>query len=532
MLLIFVATLPFLLLFLLMVVFKRPALISLPIVLLVTILTTFFIWGMNPLWYGVTFIKAFFVTLDILLIIFGAVLLFLVLKKALVFQRIQQSIEDISPDRRVQAILIAWFFVSLIEGAAGFGTPAMLAAPILVHIGFRPLVAVIITLIGDSVAVTFGAVGVPITIGISQGLSIDQATSQALIPGIIQNSSLLHLFLGPIIPLIISVIVTFIYSKSLRKGLEIWKYAIFSGFCFTVPMYVISIILGPEFPSIVGALVGIFIVLFFTKHRIFLPKTLYRFPHDEAVEKKVASVKIATFFRVLLPYLLLVALLAITRFRELPLWEFLNSFAMPIQSILGTHVSHIFAPLYSPGFLFILVSIFSVLFYKVPIKSMSDIFRDTIGKIRIPFFSLLAALSLVNVLLYSEFNSNDLPSILFFLSNEMSYLGWLWPILSPLIGLIGAFVTGSATVSNLLFSTLQYETAISNNYSPQLILSLQLIGAAMGNMIAIHNIVVVLSIVGLHHKEGQVMRFTLIPALVYVLVAGVIGMIISHLLKG
>jgi len=520
-----VAALPFTLLFILMIIFRKPAFISLPIVLISTIFTTYFIWGMEPLWYGVTFIKGFFVTIDILLIIFGAITLFLVLKYGGVFEHIQNAVERISTDRRVQAILIAWFFVSLIEGAAGFGTPAMLAAPILVHIGFRPLVAVVLTLIGDSVAVTFGAVGVPITIGLTQGLSLEPNILNSLIVDTIATTSIFHLFMGSFIPLIISCMVTYLYSKSIVKGLLIWKFALFSGLCFTLPMYIIAITLGPEFPSILGSLVGMFIILFFAKHKFLLPKESYRFPNDTPVNSNSKKIGFVTFFKSLMPYILLVLLLALTRLQNLPLGQFARSLSIHIDSILNTHISHTFQPLYSPGFLFIVVSLFSLVYYRVPLTNLIPIFKETTQKVSIPFFSLLVALSLVNVLLYSQYNNQQLPGILLYLSREMSYLSFMWPFLAPITGLIGAFVTGSSTVSNLLFATFQYQTAIQFNYSPSLILGLQSVGSAMGNMIAIHNIVVVLSVVGLHHREGHVLRLTIIPAISYIVLVGIVAMI-------
>src|SRR5699024_10345251 len=111
------------------------------------------------------------ITFDILWIIFGAILLLNLLKHSGGIGLIRQSFADISPDRRVQVVIIAWLFGSFLEGAAGFGTPAAIVAPLLLALGYPALASVMIGLMVQSTAVTFGALGVPILIGVQNGLA-------------------------------------------------------------------------------------------------------------------------------------------------------------------------------------------------------------------------------------------------------------------------------------------------------------------------------------------------------------------------
>ncbi len=521
---------PFLLLILFLVILQRPAVVSIPIILLSTAMGAHLIWEMNSLYFLVAGVKSLFVTLDILYIVAGIVFLFLILQKAGIFENFEQLMTRISTDRRIQAIIVSWLFVGLLEGTAGFGTPGMLAAGILVHIGFRPMLAVILPLIGGFVATTFGAVGVPISIGIEQGIA--QYANPELIQNVTSMTALFHLILGSGIPLLLSCITTYQSSGSFRQGLGIWKFALFSGIAFTLPMYLIAIIFGPEFPSIAGALIAFCVVLAVLKKKLLLPKSPYRFPQD--TNKKIRPLSENTFksfFKTLSPYLLLVLFLGIARLPFLPIGDILSTFVVNISSIFGTAINHSVTPLYSPGFFIILTALFSIIFFKVSVKDLGQISKDTIKRVTIPFIVLLSTLTLINILIYSNNNSSSLPNMLTFLSNQFLIKTALWPLLSPLIGMLGAFVSGSVTVSNLLFASLQYESAVLQQYSLVLTLTLQTVGSAAGNMIALHNIVAALSVVKLNNKESTVIRNTIIPALLYSLCAGVLSLIIVSILK-
>ena len=523
-----VAIFPFFLLLLLMIILKKPAYVAAPVTLVLTLITTYFIWEMDTLWFMVALIRGFFVTVEILFIVFGAVFLLTTMQKAHIFKPIHHILEGVSKDRRVQAILVAWFLVSFIEGAAGFGTPAMIAAPILVLIGFKPLVAVAISLVGESTAVTFGAMGVPITIGIADGLTSVQTQSLGnFIPQVAKTTALFHLAVGSFIPLAISVLVTYLVSKNLSKGFEIWKYAVFAGLAFTFPSFIIASVLGPEFPSILGALIGLSIVVPLTKRGFLLPSEVWRFDTPKDGENSTYLLTKSKLFKVVLPYILLLLLLVVSRVEVLGINTILQKYKIGPGSILGTSASHQLAPLYSPGFFLLLVSFYSFFHYKLRAKAIKNIVSTSVQKITLPFWSLFFILFLVNIMIFSSNNAVGLPSIPVFLAEEMRHVGSLWPLFAPFVGLTGTFITGSLTVSNLLFSAFQVETAFLYGFSPILILSLQAAGGAAGNTIAVHNVLAALTVVGLSRGEGEVIKQCAIPAFLYALCIGIIGLIVS-----
>src|SRR5680860_1344557 len=154
----------------LLVGFRMPAKKAMPISFLVTIAIAFMVWDIPIVDILASSIQGLFITFDILYIIFGAIVLLNLLKYSKALKTIREGFTSITPDRRIQVVIIAWLFGSFIEGAAGFGTPAAIVAPLLVAMGFPAMAAVMLGMMVQSTPVTFGAVGTPILIGVRGGL--------------------------------------------------------------------------------------------------------------------------------------------------------------------------------------------------------------------------------------------------------------------------------------------------------------------------------------------------------------------------
>jgi lactate permease len=523
------ASFPFASLFLLMVVLKRPAYISATVTLLGILALAFYYWQMPGQWLNVSLAKGLFIAIEILFIVFGAVFLLSVLQKTNIFSHIFYVLDKVSKDHRIQTILVGWFFVSFVEGVAGFGTPAMLAAPILVFAGLSPLVAVIIALLGNSVGVTFGAVGVPITVGIYQGLSSTQISMLGdFLPDVSTWTAFIHLIIGSFIPLLMSCLVTYLTIGSFRKGLEIWKYAIFAGFAFTIPYFMSAVFLGPEFPTVVGSIVGLFLVLIVTKEGFFVPKEKLRL-FKPILDRVKVDVTAKSMLKAVAPYIILVFLLGLSRIEVIGFGPLLKQFTINFSGLFGTDTDHVFTPLYSPGFFFAVVSVISMLMYKLPRQIATEALEISFKRTLKPFIALFSILGIVNVLLFSSNNLAGLPSIPMYLAESMVSVGWAWPLVAPIVGVLGSFIAGSSTVSNLLFSSLHVEAAVTQGMPPSIILALQSVGSSVGNMIAIHNVLAALAVVGLADQERHVIKFTIFPSLVYAFIAGIVGMLIIYL---
>lgn len=537
-----ISLVPILSVLLFLVILRWPASRAMPLSFAITVAVALFVWNVpiNQVLGGAT--KGLVSAIDILLIVFGAILLLNTLKEGGALNTIKQGFTDVSPDRRVQAIIIAWLFGSFIEGASGFGTPAAIAAPLLVAIGFPAMGAVLVALIIQSTPVTFGAIGTPIIVGVNGGLSAIESITDlpATLLTIAGQASILHMIVGMFVPLVMVAMLTRFFgkNKSFAEGLAIWKFAIFAGLAFTVPYAIIANLLGPEFPSLFGGLIGLAIVVPSAKKGFLLPKHTWAFEKEENWDpewsgklkvdtsefkgKKVSMV--AAWF----PYVLVGILLVLTRLTTLPFKGWLTSPAVKID--LGTPFDAGIAvsstPLYLPFAILTVVSLVCVGLYGMKGSSFANAAKGALSTTISAATALIFAVPMVQVFINSGVATNEFGTMPFQLAVGASELfGGQWPIVSPIIGALGAFVAGSNTISNMMFAGFQYETAglIGVGASATVVVALQAIGGAAGNMICVHNVVAASAAAGVVGREGSMIRKTIIPMTYYVLFAGSIG---------
>ena len=168
----------------LLIGFRISAKVVMPIILLITIIISNFMWGMSGTRVFASSLQGLIITMGILWIIFGAIMLLNTLKYSGAIAKIREGFSNITNDRRIQVILIAWLFGCFIEGASGFGTPAAVAAPLMVAIGFPALAAVVFGMMIQSTPVSFGAVGTPLIVGVQGGLDKELLTEKLIQKGI------------------------------------------------------------------------------------------------------------------------------------------------------------------------------------------------------------------------------------------------------------------------------------------------------------------------------------------------------------
>lgn len=305
-----VAAIPLLSAGVLLVGFRIAAKVAMPIVYVTTALIAFFVWQVSFTRIAASTIQGVLITTEVLWIIFGAILLLNTLKQSGAILVIRHGFNSVSSDRRIQIIIIAWLFGAFIEGASGFGTPAAIAAPLLVAIGFPAMAAIMIGMMIQSTPVSFGALGTPILIGVSSGL--DKAAITSTLEGMGSNwgiylqlitseVAIVHGIVGTLIPLLMVVMTTRYFGKnrSWREGLSIAPFAIFSGLAFTVPYVFTGVFLGPEFPSLIGAMVGMPIVVLAARAGFLVPGDSWDFAEratwpDEWVSKVEQAIETAT----------------------------------------------------------------------------------------------------------------------------------------------------------------------------------------------------------------------------------------------
>ena len=544
--LVFLSILPILAIFFFLVIMRWSAKKGMLYSFIITILVAFFGWQMGAVEITAASIKGVMTALEVGVIVFGAVLLLNVLKESGAVDTIRASFTSISPDRRVQAIIVAWLFGTFLEGAAGWGAPATVVGPLLIALGFPALAAVMIALMLQSAPVSYGAVGTPILVGVNTSLENQPVVNSFLegegmeLSSFIFNVggqvSIFHAMVGLFIPLFMSAMLTKFFgkNKSFLEGLKVWPFAIFAGLSFVIPFSLTANFLGPEFPSIIGGLVGLAIVVPLARKGFLMPKDTFDFEPRESWDKswisdmksEARAPKDISMFKAWLPYVLVALLLVVTRIEALGLKALLSAWSVAFDDILGTGIEHSFTPLMIPGVVFIVVAILTGWIHKLDMGGMGDAFKVSGKTILSAMAALIVSVPLVQVFINSGINDAGLDSMPLVLAQAAAELfGDSWSLISPAIGAMGAFAAGSNTVSNMMFGLFQFGVADQINASPLIIVALQAVGGAAGNMICVHNVVAASAAVGMIGKEGTIIAKLLIPTAFYLVFAGAIGFV-------
>ncbi|MCY6484590.1 L-lactate permease [Clostridium aestuarii] len=538
-----IALIPIIFVGVLMIGFNWPSTKAMPVgFILAGIIATIF-WKMPGKWIAAATICGAINTIDILLIVYGALLILQIMRKSGGINGIAQSMANVSTDRRVQVIVIGFLMEAFFEGAAGFGTPAAVAAPLLVGLGFPPLIAAMVALIGNSAPVSYGAAGTPLIGGFANLETIVKNVGyngefHALLASVGGFTAILHFLVGSFIPLAMVCTMTLIADKSIKKGLEVWPLALFGGLVFTVPEVVIANVVGPELPSLLGSLIAIPIFVSIIKKGLFVPKNNWDFKPVEEWEEdwqgevaascdKSNNGQAMSAGKAWAPYVLIGILLLLGRLKWIGITPILKSWDITWHNILGTSISRGITPLYNPGIIpFMLVALVIPFMHGLDRKEAFKAWGETLKQIKSAAIALFFALGMTYILMNSG-AATGADSMLIVMAKTAAVLaGSGWYIIAPIVGALGSFISGSATVSDIMFGGLQLSAAKEIGLPIIPILSLQAIGGAAGNMICVHNVVAALTTVGLIGKEGKILRNNIKIALCYCVASGIFAVII------
>ena len=564
----FLALLPILVVAIFLVGLRWPASKAMPLSYITVILIGYFVWKLPVMqMVGATF-NGLVVAVSLLYIIFGSVLLLYTIMESGGLAQIRQSLIGVSADRRVQTIIVAWMFGSFIEGASGFGTPAAVAAPLLLGLGFPAFAAVISTMIIQSTPVSFGAVGTPMRVGAGTGLGagndpyvndfaasigypiIDAAGKfdsivyyDQFIALIANKVAILHFVGGFLTPLLLVGFITRMFgkNKSWSEGFAIWPFAIFGALAFTVPYILINHFVNYELTSMLGGLTGLVIIVTGAKNKFLTPKEDWDFLDKKDWEanwtgslevKYVEKPGGMSTFLAWSPYLWVAGFILFTRL-VLPVKAYLNTLVIRFPEIGGVKAAWGIA--YSPGTIFIVVSLITFMLHGMKMDAYKKAWKTATQVIITASVALIFTVPMVQVMINSGGGEAGFLRMPYALAEATFQLtGGLWPIFAPVIGGLGAFVTGSNTVSNMTFALFQFKTAliiVENNAAlapvasiwPVWIVALQAIGGAAGNVICIHNVVAASAVVGFVGREGDVIRKTFLFFCYYALIPGSFG---------
>ena len=567
------AAAPLLIAGILMVGFLWPATRAMPIAWISAVVIGFAVWGMPGNWVAAASINGVITALTILWIVFGALLLLYTLQEAGAFDRINQGFAAVSDDRRVQIVLLGFFLATFIEGAAGFGTPAAVVAPLLLALGFPALAAVIAAIIGHIIAVTYGAVGTPIIIGIENPLGVyEEAITAGGYASVTEFSNQVaawaatyHALIGFMMPFIGVLMIVHFFGDddegSLGPALEVAPLCLFAGISFAIPYWVSAWYITAEFPSLIGSMVGGAITVGVLRAGYLLPDSHWDFPpRSEWKDHWVGTIEPGSsnggraaadggtqqmsLAKAWVPYILVVVLLVITRAvgpissaignadYGVEVGNFTIGIVLGWSNILGTEISNSIAWMSVPGFWLIVPALLSIPIFGMSGGEFKSALSETASKLVSPFIALIFVIAMVQVMLQSAVapTSIDLGMIQALAQATANALGPAYPFVAALIGALGAAMAGANTVSNITFGGFQFEAAQQLGLPTQLIVGAQAVGGAIGNLVAIHNVVAALATVGLVGQEGRVMRLNLLPLLYYSIGVGTLAMLFSYVL--
>lgn len=430
--------------------------------------------------------EAAFTTATILWIILPALAIHEYQERTGATARIGQWLSSISTSPQIVALLIGWFFAMFLEGAAGFGTPVALTAPMLVALGFPPLRALVLALLGHAAGVSFGAVGTPI-VPLLEASPVDARMLSSMI-------LLLHAAIAWWLALQL-----FRLAAPQKGGVApaSWIVVPPATLLFFLPAAALAWFAGPELPTLAGALIGAI---------LFVALVKWKWPSG----KQTAVPTTRDLLRAGLPYFLVLFFILGTRIlpslsvvlrQTLLDWSYADKFGGSV------------APFYHPGTILMLALLAAAVLNRSGMGALTSSLRGAAGRL------LPVALALVSVLLLARLmvHSGMIDALA---HAAAGLLGTAWPLAVPLVGALGSFVTGSATSSNIIFADFQVAAAGATGLSPLLALAGQGFGAAIGNIIAPHNIVAGAATVGLIGREGDVLKRTLPVCLAYATVGG------------
>ncbi len=452
-------------------------------------------------------------------IILNAIFVYDITVKTGKFEVVKETIAGLAADRRIQVLLIAFAFGAFIEGAAGFGTPVAISAAMLIGLGFKPLAAAGLALIGNTAPVAYGALGTPIiTLAKVTGLPEMQLSAMA----------------GRQLPLF-SLIVPFwlIWQMSGFKGMiEVWPACLVAGLAFAVPQFLMSNFHGPNLVDIVAAISCIVALYLFLK--IWQPKNVWRFPEErELPHTQHKSHAFGEAFLAWMPWIVLSVVVFIWGYGPVKAWMntiggkmFAPSWPVPYlhnlvnkappvaKAISPEGATYTLNYLSATGTGLLLSGIISGLWLKIGPAELVKIYFNTLKRVRMSLLTIAAMLALGYT---TKFCGSDSTMGLAFAST-----GSLFPFFSPLLGWLGVALTGSDTSSNVLFGNLQVVSAQQIGMNPVLAAASNSSGGVMGKMIDAQSIVVAGVATGQHGKEGEILRYVFWHSLALAALVGVV----------
>ncbi|MFR6484289.1 MAG: L-lactate permease [Intestinibacter bartlettii] len=429
----------------------------------------------------------------ILLVIVAALFTYNLAVETKTMDVIKKMLSSITTDKRIQVLILAWGFGGFLEAVAGYGTAVAIPASILASLGFNPLFAAVICLLANTVPTAFGALGIPVTtLATVTGLEV------------VHLSYVTSIQLAGFIVLIPFLLVI-LTEKSIKALKGVIGITLVSGITFAVPQIFIAKYLGADLPALVASICSMACTILMAKAM-----------NKEKVETKEDKIGLKEGVLAWLPYILLCGLILIAS----PLVPSINSLLAKASSNIHIYTGDAtsttaFSWINTPGMMILIATFIAGLIQKLKFTYMLDVLKRTVIQLKTSFITIMSIVAISKIMSHSGMTS----SISFGLC---AITGSFYPLIAPLLGAIGTFVTGSDTSANILFGALQTEAAKSLSIDPYWIAAANTAGATAGKMISPQSIAIATSATGLIGSEGKILSTTVKYCLGYVIILGLI----------
>ncbi|HEC1541917.1 TPA: L-lactate permease [Campylobacter upsaliensis] len=495
------------------------------ITVIVASVVAFYAYGMPFSLIGASFVQGFAQGMwPIAWIIIAAIFLYKLSVKSGSFEVIKESVMSITPDHRIQVILIGFCFGSFLEGAIGFGGPVAITAALLVGLGLKPLHAAGLCLIANTAPVAFGAVGIPI-IAMSNLVGVEQYEISAMVGRML-------------VPLSLSVPFFIVFLMDGVKGVkETFPAVLVAALSFTITQFISSNYLGAELPDIVSAVVSLACTTIFLK--FWSPKNIFRL--DDLTDfSHHTQLEFGKVFKAWLPFILLIICIIVWTqpwfkafFDKGAVFDY-TKVALSFNNIEGSIVDSAGKALslnmdinliaLQAGTAILVAALLTIFFLRIKSNIVEEALGDTLKEMAMPCITI----GLVVAFAFIAKNSGMSTT----LGTAFATTGDAFSFFSPVIGWIGVFLTGSDTSANLLFGPLQQAAATSLAVPEALFLAANSVGGVVGKMISPQSIAIACAAVGLVGKESDLFKFTLKYSVGFIILIGIWTCIIAFLMPG
>ena len=489
-----IAMIPVLWLIISLGVLKMPAHKTCSFTVILTLIIAMICWRMKFIDGITATVEGMAIALwPILLVIVAALFTYNLAVETKTMDVIKTMLSSITTDKRIQVLILAWGFGGFLEAVAGYGTAVAIPASILASLGFNPIFAAVICLLANTVPTAFGALGIPVTtLATVTGLEV------------VHLSYVTSIQLAGFIVLIPFLLVI-LTEKSIKALKGVVGITLVSGITFAVPQVFIAKYLGADLPALVASICSMACTILMAKAM-----------NKEKVETKEDKIGLKEGVLAWLPYILLCGLILIAS----PLVPSINSLLAKASSNIHIYTGDAtsttaFSWINTPGMMILIATFIAGLIQKLKFTYMLDVLKRTVIQLKTSFITIMSIVAISKIMSHSGMTS----SISFGLC---AITGSFYPLIAPLLGAIGTFVTGSDTSANILFGALQTEAAKSLSIDPYWIAAANTAGATAGKMISPQSIAIATSATGLIGSEGKILSTTVKYCLGYVIILGLI----------